>query len=80
MTFNEAVGELRVLAGGDDWAFHYEVASYFSRAHIHGYIARPGVNHAESHNTYQGAIDNMKMKINNPAEVDDPAPEEGEVF
>lgn len=78
MTFEEAINEMKELAGSDNWAFQYEVASYLPRAAIHGYIARTGVNHGEAHNTYQGAIDNMKAKINAPAEIDDPAPEEKE--
>ena len=76
MTFEEAVAEMKVLAGEDAWSFQYEVASYFPQPQIHGYIARPGVNHAQAHNTYQGAIDNMKTKINALTEADDPAPKE----
>jgi hypothetical protein len=76
MTFQEAVEELKVLAGNNDWAFQYQVASYLREANIVAYINRVGVGHAEPHNTYQGAIDNMKMKINNPAEIDDPAPKD----
>ena len=78
MTFTEAIEEMKALAGSDAWSFEYQVASYLPQTEIHGYIDRIGVHHAQPHNTYQGAIDNMKTKINNPAEVDDPAPEEKE--
>lgn len=78
MTFDEAVAEMKSLAGEDDWSFEYNVASYLPRAEIHGYIARLGVGHAQAHNTYQGAIDNMRAKANNPAATDDPAPAEKE--
>lgn len=78
MTFEEVVEEMRVLAGTDAWSFEYEAASYYPQVQIHGYISRPGVGHAQPHNTYQRAIDNMKMKINNPGEIDDPAPVEKE--
>lgn len=76
MTFEQAVEEMKVLAGDDAWAFQYEVASYLPQAEIHGYIARFG--HAAPHNTYQGAIDNMRAKINTMALIDDQAPIEME--
>lgn len=72
MTFNEAVEEMKALARDNVWSLQYEVASYFDNPQIHGYIA--GVGHAQPHNTYQGAIDNMKARINQAAEVSDPAP------
>ena len=76
MTFNEAVEELKVLAGKDVWAFQYEVASYLPNVQIHAYIDRPFVGHAAPHNTYAGAIANIKVKINTAAEISDPAPED----
>jgi hypothetical protein len=78
MTFEESIAEMKVLAGNNDWSFQYQVASYLQEANIVAYINRIGVGHAKPHNTYQGAIDNMKAKINAQAEIDDPAPK-GEV-
>jgi hypothetical protein len=77
MTFEQAVEEMKVLAGDDDWSFQYKVASYLPQTEIHGYIARFG--HAAPHNTYQGAIDNMRATINTMAPIDDQAPNEMEV-
>jgi hypothetical protein len=74
MKFNEAVEEMKVLAGMRAWAFEYEVASYLPNTEIHGYIA--GIGHGEPHNTYQGAIDNMKSKINLKSLLADDPPEE----
>jgi hypothetical protein len=79
MTFDDAVEQMKSLAGEDHWSFQYEVASYMDGAQIHGYISRLGVGHAEPHNTYQGAIENMKAKINERAKISDRPPEEREV-
>jgi hypothetical protein len=76
MTFNEAVEEMKKLAGSNAWSFHYVVASYFDGVQIHGYIQRDGSSHAEPANTYRGAIDNVKFMIS-PI-PDSPPPQEGE--
>ena len=73
MTFNEAVEEMKRLAGDGVWALDYEVASYHP-AWIHGYIG--DVGHAEHSNTYTGAIANVQTMIAMRHLPGDPAPEE----
>ena len=79
MTFQEAIEEMKVLAGGRDWAFKYEVTSWDSAPKINGYISEKGINHADCSNTYQGAINNMKRLVKEGTQKmvwskDDPAP------
>jgi len=72
MKYSEAIEEMKELAGGKDWALHYQSSSY-GGVDIHGYIA--GVGSAKSSETYAGAIENVKVMLGlMPC---DPAPEDG---
>ena len=72
MKYNEAIEEMKELAGGKDWALHYQSSSY-GGVDIHGYIA--GVGSAKSSETYAGAIENVKAILG--LVPCDPAPEDG---
>ena len=72
MKYSEAIEEMKELAGGKDWALHYQSSSY-GGVDIHGYIA--GVGSAKSSETYAGAIENVKVMLG--LVPCDPAPEDG---
>jgi len=72
MKYSEAIEEMKELAGGKDWALHYQSSSY-GGVDIHGYIA--GVGSAKSSETYAGAIENVKAILG--LVPCDPAPEDG---
>ena len=72
MKYSEAIEEMKELAGGKDWALHYQSSSY-GGVDIHGYIA--GVGSAKSSGTYAGAIENVKAILG--LVPCDPAPEDG---
>ena len=77
MTFQDAVEEMKVLAGRRTWAFEYEVNSYSKGVQIHGYIESDKLRrlgHAKVANTYAEAIRNVKMMLD-PMPIDD-APED----
>lgn len=78
MTFDEAVEEMKKLAGDSPWSLGYQVGSYLNGADIRCYIARPNVGLAPAAQTYQRAIDNMKKLIDGTPEQIDPPPQEGE--
>ena len=71
MKYSEAIEEMKELAGGKDWALHYQSSSY-GGVDIHGYIA--GVGSAKSSETYAGAIENVKAILGLVS--CDPAPED----
>jgi len=72
MKYSEAIEEMKELAGGKDWALHYQSSSY-GGVDIHGYIA--GAGSAKSSETYAGAIENVKVMLG--LVPCDPAPEDG---
>lgn len=78
MTHAEALKEMEELAGGRDWSFMYEIASYLAVPAIHGYIdlALKRNGHAQPATTYASAIENVKAMLGLVG--CDPAPEDGE--
>ncbi len=78
MTFNEAVEEMKVLAGGGVWALNYEVSSYYDGPRITGYIGNHKRGHADTSETYKGAIENVRKMLS--PQIGDPAPPDNPVL
>ena len=73
MTHQQAIEEMKALAGDRNWALGCEVSSW-GGIEIHGYIADPEYGHAEKARTYAGAIENVKRMLGLVG--CDPAPED----
>jgi hypothetical protein len=81
MTFNEAVEEMKVLAGERPWALTYEATSWWDgKAKIVAYIQdRPHIGtQSEASITYREAIDSLKVKLfpESPVSPDEMPPDD----
>jgi hypothetical protein len=74
MTHQQAVEELKEMAGGRPWSLKYEVGSFYPIPAIRGYIENLGV--APDAATYAEAIETLKRMLG--LEKCDPAPEDTE--